>query len=252
MTFYRRGRIVGSKTTTEGPIDDCIIGRPTPRKAQLVAPVWHTLVFLAVFAALATLGWLASARTHATNQVSPRLAPLQVQAIIFEWITLGWAWFGAWRKKVRFRDLIGGRWPNAKAILLDFALGAGLWVLWISISRIGSMIFGRAAASVPYPSNLVEGVLAVAVAVSAGFCEEVVFRGYFQKQFWALSGSSIAAIVLQAAVFGIPHVYQGVRLATEATGYGLLFGALAHWRASLRPGILAHAWSDIAARLLRI
>jgi CAAX protease family protein len=222
------------------------------QKPELIAPMWHTTAFLAVFAALATLGWLARTRAHATNQGPPRLVLLQVQAITFEWITLAWAWFGARRKKILFLDLIGGRWPNAKAVLLDLALGAGVWALWISISRIAGMIFGHNADSIPYPSNLVENALALVVAVSAGFCEEVVFRGYFQRQFWALSGSSIAGLALQAVVFGVPHVYQGARLVTEATLYGLLFGALAHWRASLRPGILAHAWSDIAARLLRI
>jgi len=219
---------------------------------QIVAPVWHTIVFLLVFAALTILGWLASARRHAISQVPPRLVPLQAQALVFEWITLLWAWFGAWRKRVRLRELIGGRWPNAKAVVLDLALGAGVWTLWISISSIENMVFGHAASSISYPSNLLESLLAIAVAISAGFCEETVFRGYFQKQFWALTGSATAAVILQAAVFGMPHVYQGIRLATEATLYGILFGALAHWRGSLRPGILAHAWSDIAARLLRI
>lgn len=27
--------------------------------------------------------------------------------------------------------------------------------------------------------------------------------------------------------------------------YGTLFGAVAAWRRSLRPGMLAHAWSDL-------
>ena len=60
------------------------------------------------------------------------------------------------------------------------------------------------------------------------------------------------AVVLQAVAFGLPHVYQGVRMAAMAAPYGILFGVLALWRRSLRPGILAHAWSDIAARLLRV
>jgi CAAX protease family protein len=219
---------------------------------QLVAPIWHTLVCLTAFAALAILGWLAQARSHATNQVGSRLITLQMQAIIFEWTTLAWVWLGARRKKIALRELVGGRWRNAGAVFVDLSLGAGLWLLWISISRIENMIFGHAGTSIAYPSTLIESLLAIAVAISAGFCEEIVFRGYFQKQFWALSGSAGAAVILQAAVFGVPHVYQGVRLATEATLYGMAFGALAQWRGSLRPGILAHAWSDIAARLLRM
>jgi hypothetical protein len=33
------------------------------------------------------------------------------------------------------------------------------------------------------------------------------------------------------------------------TGFGLLFGCLAEWRKSLRPGMIAHAWTDIFAGL---
>jgi len=32
--------------------------------------------------------------------------------------------------------------------------------------------------------------------------------------------------------------------------YGLLFGLVAGWRRSLRPGMIAHAWTDIFAILL--
>jgi membrane protease YdiL (CAAX protease family) len=99
---------------------------------------------------------------------------------------------------------------------------------------------------------MLEGSLAIVVAISAGVCEEIVFRGYLQRQFRALTGSAPIAVLLQAVVFGVPHVYQGTRLAAMVCLYGILFGVLALWRRSLRPGILAHAWSDIAARLLRI
>jgi hypothetical protein len=38
--------------------------------------------------------------------------------------------------------------------------------------------------------------------------------------------------------------------------YGAMFGALAHWRRSVRPGMIAHAWHDaftglVAARMLQ-
>ena len=135
---------------------------------------------------------------------------------------------------------------------MDILLGSGLWVLWIGISWIENALLGHRLDAIPYPVGLLEGILAIAVAVSAGICEEIVFRCYFQRQFRALSGNSVIAVVLQAAVFGIAHVYQGVRLASMVVLYGILFGVLALWRRSLRPGIIAHAWSDIAARLLRV
>ena len=212
-------------------------------------------MLLAVFAALTILGWLAqrSVRPHVGGSAPPsRLVALQIQAIIFEWATLAWVWFGVRRKGVRLRELIAGGWPDFKSFLVDGLLGAGLWILWIGITRIANFLLGQSADRIPYPSTLLEGILAVVVAISAGVCEEIIFRGYLQRQFRALTGSVAIAVLLQAVVFGVPHVYQGTRIAATASLYGILFGVLAHWRRSLRPGILAHAWSDIAIRVLRI
>ena len=231
------------------------ISRPATR--NLIAPVWHTVVLLAVFAALTAFGWLAqrSVRVHAPGPAPPhRLLPLQIQAIIFEWATMAWVWFGVRRKGIRVRELVAGRWPNVRFVLVDVLLGIGLWALWIGISRIENSLLGHnhAPDAIPYPVGLLESVLAVGVAISAGVCEEIVFRGYLQRQFRALSGSAVIAVLLQAVVFGVSHVYQGVRLASMVVLYGTLFGVLALWRRSLRPGIIAHAWSDIAARLMRV
>jgi len=230
---------------------------PVPTGRDLIAPLWHTAVLLAVLAVVTILGWVAQRRVQAraaTPAPAVRLMPLQIQAIVFEWATLAWVWFGVRRKKVKVAELVAGRWPNAKSVAIDVLLAGGLWGLWIGISRVETWLLGHnhGPDAIPYPANLLEGLLAMVVAVSAGVCEEIVFRGYFQRQFLALTKSAAAAVLLQAAVFGAPHVYQGARLAAMVALYGILFGALALWRRSLRPGILAHAWSDIAARLLRI
>ncbi len=224
------------------------------RNCKLVAPVWHMIVLLAFFAALTVLGWLAQRGVRPQTPSAPpfRLVPLQIQAIIFEWATLVWVWFGVRRKGVRVRELIGGRWTDAKSFLSDALLAPCAWLLWICITRIANLLFGHSADRIPFPATLLEGILAVVVSISAGVCEEIIFRGYLQRQLWALTRSTAIAILLQAMIFGVPHVYQGTRLAATVCLYGVLFGVLAHWRHSLRPGILAHAWSDIAARLLRM
>ena len=80
----------------------------------------------------------------------------------------------------------------------------------------------------------------VLLSISAGFCEEFVFRGYLQKQFFALTGSDAAAIAGQALIFGVAHGYQGVK------------GMITHcdlWRAVRHPRQHAEepaAWHDSA------
>jgi membrane protease YdiL (CAAX protease family) len=48
------------------------------------------------------------------------------------------------------------------------------------------------------------------IAVTAGVCEEVLYRGYLLWYFQSLmpAGAAIAAAIL---VFGLGHVYQGIR-----------------------------------------
>jgi CAAX protease family protein len=220
-----------------------------------IAPVWHTVVFLAVFAALAAAGWRAqqAARLQPQGHLpQTRLLPLQVQAIVFEWSCVGWVWFGVRRRGVRLRDLIAGRWASPKAVLLDSLLGATVCIVWLAVTTATNVLFGADRSVVPFPVGVVEIVLAVLVAVSAGVCEEIVFRGYFLRQFRALTGSVVAAVFLQALVFGPGHFYQGVRVTSLATLYALVFGVLAVWRRSLRPGMAAHTLSDLLARVFRI
>jgi membrane protease YdiL (CAAX protease family) len=95
-----------------------------------------------------------------------------------------------------------------------------------------------------FPRGAVEITLWIALSVTAGVCEETIFRGYLQRQFIALTKNIPAGILLSAAAFGAAHAYQGFRRVVLIGMYGAMFGVLAHWRRSIRPGIIAHAWQD--------
>jgi membrane protease YdiL (CAAX protease family) len=84
----------------------------------------------------------------------------------------------------------------------------------------------------------------VLLAVCAGFCEEIIFRGYLQRQFTAWTGNVWAGVVLQAIVFGAGHIYQGYKGVIVISVYGAMFGVLAALRKSLRPGIMQHCAQD--------
>jgi membrane protease YdiL (CAAX protease family) len=55
--------------------------------------------------------------------------------------------------------------------------------------------------------------------------------------------------MMQAVCFGIAHSYQGVKSIVTITVYGALFGLLAIYRNSLRPGMIQHAMQDSFAGL---
>jgi hypothetical protein len=86
------------------------------------------------------------------------------------------------------------------------------------------------------PQNRTEIVLSLMMAFTAGYCEEVIFRGYLQRQFAALTHVAAGGILLQGIAFGAAHGYQGWKYMLIIAVFGTMFGQLAHWRGTLRPG----------------
>jgi uncharacterized protein len=78
-----------------------------------------------------------------------------------------------------------------------------------------------------------------------------VFRGYLQKQFSALNRSVAFGIILQALLFGGMHIDQGFLKTIPIITLGVLLGVLAHWRKSVRPGMITHFLQDSLAVLVR-
>ena len=93
-------------------------------------------------------------------------------------------------------------------------------------------------------------VLYVMLSFTAGICEEILFRGYLQRQFAALTKSTAAGLILQGVAFGLAHGYQGKKYMLIIAVYGCLFGLLVYWRRSLRPGMTAHFVQDTLGGLV--
>jgi membrane protease YdiL (CAAX protease family) len=216
-----------------------------------IAPVWHTIVLLCILAAFS----LASARSANLAPVVSRHGRYAgyVQVMALEWIMVVFVWYGIRRRGVRLRDLIGGRWNGIGAVVRDVAIAIGfLVVAGLVLNAIVHLLKGAPNQAIRnlLPRTHVEIALYLALAATAGFCEEVIFRGYLQRQFAALTRSATAAILVQAIAFGAGHGYQGWKYMIVIGVFGILFGLLAHWRGSLRPGMIAHALQDGAVGLL--
>jgi membrane protease YdiL (CAAX protease family) len=81
------------------------------------------------------------------------------------------------------------------------------------------------------------------VSVTAGFCEELLYRGYL-VWFFAPWIGYYAAMALAVVLFGIGHSYQGREGATRATLAGAVMTAIALATGSIIPGIIVHALID--------
>ena len=219
-----------------------------------IAPYRHTFILMAIFLLLAAAGFLFQSKGTLGPASHANAVQLYVAMIALEWGLLLYVRAGMRKSGTTLRHLIRPR-LSGRGIGADILLATGMWLVWTGFEFGYAHFIGDATHVSIKPllaQTPIEVVLWIVLSVSAGICEEAAFRGYFQRQFGALTGSTILGIVLQALLFGVAHGYEGVDATIKIVAFGLLFGAVAAWRKSLGPGIMAHAVTDIVAGLLHV
>lgn len=170
--------------------------------------------------------------------------------LVFEWSWFFIAWLGIRRfRKVTFSQLVGGRWNQASKVFLDLGIALGVLVFLLLLGAQMQQFLSRFESSAAplrsmVPQNMLEASAFLAAALTAGFVEEFVFRGYLQRQLTAWSGSVVLGSALQILLFVQGHYFQGLIRLIPVAVFGLLFTLLALWRKSLRPGMIAHGLGD--------
>jgi membrane protease YdiL (CAAX protease family) len=82
------------------------------------------------------------------------------------------------------------------------------------------------------------------LAVTAGLCEEFLYRGFAIWYFTSLFGT-VAGFALAVGLFGVAHLYLGRIHAVRAGVVGALFGILVIGTGSLWPAIVLHVAMDL-------
>lgn len=226
--------------------------RPVP-----IASKFHLVGLLLLLFGTAAAGFLAPYHAAAGAAPAGQLADhskavhIYLVALFMDWALFYYCYAGVHGKGGTLASLSAGRWNSAKDVLTDIAIAIPFWALWEGVAYgvhylLDLLHPSSAAATVSslLPQSLAEISLWILLCLTAGFCEEIAFRGYLQKQFHAFTGSIAAAVVLQGIVFGLAHGYQGWKNVVVITALGLLYGALAAWRRNLRVNMISHAWSD--------
>lgn len=232
---------------THGEIveDACIrmISAQLNRSRQYpIAPVWHTCCLLAIVAVLSGLSAYLKVGSH--NPEHGHL-PLYTIVLFSEWAELG---FCLWRSDKAFVSDVARAVHDPRALLLDIPaaliLSAFCYAVVLGLVRIlGPSGWGSVAGILP--SNNLEVAAWIVMAMSAGICEEVVFRGYLQQQFSGWTGRPSIGISGQAAIFALAHGYQGSKSMTLIFALGCIYGAFVPLRKGLRANMIAHAGMDI-------
>lgn len=132
------------------------------------------------------------------------------------------------------------------------------WMLWPSVQctlnkSIRQKYFQAYRASFIcflLPVSRQERMWWVLLSVTAGICEELLYRGFMLQYLRGHLASGPAlhltlAWLLSSLAFGIGHVYQGVRGVMETTAAGLIFGLLAILSGNLLLPIVLHSVIDL-------
>lgn len=123
---------------------------------------------------------------------------------------------------------------------------------WLNLRRVGRLPWNareriQAIAERILPQSTVELLPFLALAITAGLCEEFLYRGFAMAVLTRLGAVAWVAVLASSVLFGLAHLYQGRGglVSTMVVGIVLGIGRVAY--GSLVPVIFWHAAVDVVA-----
>jgi membrane protease YdiL (CAAX protease family) len=178
---------------------------------------------------------------------------LYAATIAFQWLMLGVV---AWRALARGLTpaelgLVG---QLSVKIIVAGLLGAGIigGLQWLNLRRMGKMEGAapdlmRKLSNRILPQSLVELLPYLALAVTAGVCEEFLYRGFTMAALSRVGLPIWVVVLVTSALFGLAHAYQG-RAGVLGTGVlGVLLAIARIVYSSLAPVMIWHTAVDVVA-----
>lgn len=101
-----------------------------------------------------------------------------------------------------------------------------------------------------FPSGISEIVAFSIMAISAGICEELLYRGWLLNLIGASTGSVWIGLLLSSVAFGLGHAYQGPQGILSTGFVGLLLGLIIIFVGSLVPAQIIHAFINLSSGLM--
>jgi uncharacterized protein len=155
--------------------------------------------------------------------------------------------------------LFSNIWVRYIVVMILIVLAAIIALIYLQVAwkRItnkprryaGSDIMQKLSYAYLFPTTWTERRWWVLIGLTAGICEEVLFRGfllYYLRDWMNLT----LALLVAAVIFGLQHLYQGAKGVVSTAVVGVLFGLLFLLSGSLILAMVLHAALDL--RLLTV
>jgi uncharacterized protein len=228
------------------PVESNLVDRAV-NDTRSIAPLWHTALLVLLIIGTSILG------TRHTRGGGLARSHFETYAfsIGWEWVLAGFAMWGLRLRRTPLRQVCGKWSTGFRGWMSDFGGALLFWLLAMSVLaavgvlfRLSHMENAQKKLAELAPTSLKEMSIWIALSVSAGICEEFVFRGYVQQQFSRLSGRVWVGVLTSSLLFGAAHGYEGLSGMIAITLFGAMFSVLAIRSSGLRKGMMAHAWHD--------
>ena len=186
-------------------------------------------------------GWYIGLWYARTGHQGPPTSEIMIQAMFIGMPPALWAavalWWWIHRKRARFGELYLTR---SNAMCLDVAIGIGLGALWVLAYGMLDVVSWREM----FTFDLAK-LASVPASLSAGFCEEFLYRGFI---FWLLAaagGRGASQLIIASIAFGLAHCFWGPWGMLWTAILGATFGLVVLWRHNVWPAVAAHALLDL-------
>jgi hypothetical protein len=221
---------------------------------RLVAPIWHTIVYFALWGALVVGLGTVKPEGHRTSFHFAHLDLSWIYLFVLaaESVLFGLMYLGLRLRKTKLAELMGPGWADRNQLRRDVVAGALFSLVLLGVSALLLLTFPSHKKTIDiFPRTLLQFFFFFLALVSAGFFEELIFRGYLFRQLTHYI-SIDSAVVIQAIAFAVAHgLDQGVGELASKFVVGGFLGYLAVQRKSLLPGMIAHGClNGIAAVML--
>jgi membrane protease YdiL (CAAX protease family) len=170
-----------------------------------------------------------------------------------QWVITGLVAWRALARGLSAGTLGLANYGGASAILGSLALAAFIGALhWLNLRRVGrspgkALELMRLLARRILPANSVELLPYCALAMTAGVCEEFLYRGFAMAALSRVGFPAWSVVILTAVLFGLAHVYQGRSGILGTFVMGILFGGIRLAYDTLVPVMMVHIVVDLVA-----
>jgi uncharacterized protein len=212
------------------------------------------LIFFVLSVLLPWRGHLRLKKLRTIPQIGTReRLALYFSTIAFQWLAAALTVWRAWARGLTLEELglvIHGRGRIVLAAIVGAATLGGLQ--WLNLRRIGrssgkARSFMQALAEKILPQAKAELLPFLALALTAGICEEFLYRGFAMAALTRAGLPAWAVVLLSSVLFAMAHLYQGRAGIVSTLVIGTVFGTARIAYDGVAPVIVWHSTVDAVA-----